>query len=138
MKRYSILLICLSCILCNCKDEKGKTIVNSRNAFKDLVFKEFERRETTCNEEEGYIIFNSLDSIKINSGITKTEEGYKLQKGKICDLTYIDCELRIRLERIQNGAYMLYYEYMQESVDSITKKNFLDVDKGKVVFTCDK
>ena len=138
MKHIYICTLSLVSLFFSCKEERPKKIIESRSAFKEVVFEEFENRNATCNAEQGYITFDNLDGMKISGGLTKTAEGYKLLKGKICDLTLTDCHLRVRLERIENGAYMLYYEYIRESEDPTSDKIIRDIDKGKVVFTCNK
>lgn len=119
-----------------CKEKTPIKIVESRNAFKELAFEEFERREVTCYEKEKYIVFENLQGAKVLGGLEKTNEGYKLPMGKISDLEFSDCFIRARLERIQNGAFLLHYEYRKETVAE--NGMIKDVDKGKVVCTCDK
>lgn len=120
----------------SCKESIPTKVIESRNAFRDLAFEEFEARDVTCFEKEKYIVFKDFEGAKILRGLEKTEAGYKLPMGKISDLEFSDCFIRARLERIQNGAFLLHYEYRKESVaeNGIIK----DIDKGKIVCTCDK
>lgn len=135
-----ILISIASFLLLGCGEKKKIDIVKMRNAYKVEVFDRIEPHLITCNAKDKNIqIVGPTDWViseyAMNQAIIKTDEGYQIEMNKIVELPFDDHILKLRLERIQNKAIKLYYEYLVE----LEQPHLIErtEDKGVIVCTCD-